>query len=83
MIGISSFVGTQFTSWNFFAWITRTWGKVANRDRLQNQDEEGERKPSRGAYLYATTALLHCGQVYSSPSSPVRMSRQSASKTSL
>lgn len=42
LIGISSFVGTQFTSWNFFAWTTRTSGNVENRDRLQ--DRRGEVK---------------------------------------
>ena len=27
-------VGTQFTSWNFFAWMTRTEGNEANRPCL-------------------------------------------------
>ena len=51
LIGISSFVGTQFTSWNFFAWITRTSGNVANRDLLHNQGEGEKRKVFRGDVL--------------------------------
>jgi hypothetical protein len=32
---LPSFMGTQLTSWNFFAWTTNTSGNVANRKSLR------------------------------------------------
>jgi len=54
---MSSFVGTQFTSWNFFAWITRTSGNVVNRDRLRNC-ERGRLRPFRMSVLVCNDSLI-------------------------
>ena len=58
---VPSFDGTQFTSWNFFACTTNTWGNVANRVRLTRYLSAHVHSKAHNTHFVAMTFFWHPG----------------------